>query len=228
MERPATDLFLSLTPERVLDGRRGRRPRDATRSATRSTRSRTASTRWSWSTAAGVVAKFYRPGRWNEEQILEEHRFLAELDAEEIPVCPVRPFPDGEHAPAHRRHLLRALRPQGRPRAGRARRRGARGVWAGSSARIHNVGARRAAPTPPAPRRATTYVRADLAWLEDQAVVPRTRSRDRYLDAAASDRRRSPTARMAGRRRSCASTATSTSATSSCATASSASSTSTT
>ncbi|MEE8522503.1 MAG: serine/threonine protein kinase [Thermoanaerobaculia bacterium] len=42
-----------------------------------------------------VVAKFYRPGRWSSGQILEEHAFLAELAAEEIPVCPIRPFPDG-------------------------------------------------------------------------------------------------------------------------------------
>ena len=33
-----------------------------------------------------VVAKFYRPGRWTDEQILEEHSFTAELAAEEIPV----------------------------------------------------------------------------------------------------------------------------------------------
>ena len=35
-----------------------------------------------------VVAKFYRPGRWTDEQILEEHSFTAELAAEEIPVVP--------------------------------------------------------------------------------------------------------------------------------------------
>jgi Ser/Thr protein kinase RdoA (MazF antagonist) len=33
-----------------------------------------------------VVAKFYRPGRWSEVQILEEHAFSAELMAAEIPV----------------------------------------------------------------------------------------------------------------------------------------------
>ncbi len=32
-----------------------------------------------------VVAKFYRPGRWSDAQILEEHAFLAELAAREIP-----------------------------------------------------------------------------------------------------------------------------------------------
>ena len=32
------------------------------------------------------VAKFYRPGRWSREQILEEHQFLFDLEAAEIPV----------------------------------------------------------------------------------------------------------------------------------------------
>ncbi|MEO6974054.1 MAG: serine/threonine protein kinase [Rhodoferax sp.] len=35
--------------------------------------------------ASAVVAKFYRPGRWSEAQILEEHAFAAELMAAEIP-----------------------------------------------------------------------------------------------------------------------------------------------
>jgi Ser/Thr protein kinase RdoA (MazF antagonist) len=34
---------------------------------------------------ASVVAKFYRPGRWSDAQILEEHTFSAELMAAEIP-----------------------------------------------------------------------------------------------------------------------------------------------
>ena len=33
-----------------------------------------------------VVAKFYRPGRWSDAQILEEHAFALELAAEEVPV----------------------------------------------------------------------------------------------------------------------------------------------
>jgi len=33
-----------------------------------------------------VVAKFYRPSRWSDEQILEEHAFALELAANEIPV----------------------------------------------------------------------------------------------------------------------------------------------
>ena len=37
-----------------------------------------------------VVAKFYRPARWSDAQILEEHAFVAELVASEIPaVAPI-------------------------------------------------------------------------------------------------------------------------------------------
>ena len=36
--------------------------------------------------ASLVVAKFYRPGRWSDAQILEEHAFAAELAEREIPV----------------------------------------------------------------------------------------------------------------------------------------------
>ena len=35
---------------------------------------------------APVVAKFYRPGRWSDSAIREEHAFSAELAAQEIPV----------------------------------------------------------------------------------------------------------------------------------------------
>jgi Ser/Thr protein kinase RdoA (MazF antagonist) len=34
-----------------------------------------------------VVAKFYRPGRWTDAQILEEHAFAIELAAHEIPLA---------------------------------------------------------------------------------------------------------------------------------------------
>ena len=35
---------------------------------------------------SSVVAKFYRPGRWSDAQILEEHAFTSELAEREIPV----------------------------------------------------------------------------------------------------------------------------------------------
>jgi len=38
--------------------------------------------------AEAVVAKFYRPGRWSDAQIVEEHAFALELAAAEVPVIP--------------------------------------------------------------------------------------------------------------------------------------------
>ncbi len=37
---------------------------------------------------SAVVAKFYRPGRWSDAQILEEHAFAMELAEAEVPVVP--------------------------------------------------------------------------------------------------------------------------------------------
>ena len=42
-----------------------------------------------------VVAKFYRPGRWSDAAILEEHAFLQELAEREIPVVPALPLGEG-------------------------------------------------------------------------------------------------------------------------------------
>lgn len=169
-----SDLFLTLTPERVLDAVEAAgvavRPlcyplnsfENRVYEVELADRSR-------------VVAKFYRPQRWTAAEILEEHRFLSELDGEEIPVCPARPFPDGStlaktqgggggifytlfdrkggRAPAE-------LDARGAERLGRL------------VGRLHVVGARR----PGADRLHLTsdgYVRRDLDWLEDRAIVPR-------------------------------------------------------
>jgi Ser/Thr protein kinase RdoA (MazF antagonist) len=42
------------------------------------------------------VAKFYRPGRWSEEAILEEHRFVLDCAEAELPVAAPLPDLDGE------------------------------------------------------------------------------------------------------------------------------------
>ena len=50
-----------------------------------------------------VITKFYRPGRWSDAQILEEHRFGAELAQREIPVAAcwaLQVDPDSRHAAA--------------------------------------------------------------------------------------------------------------------------------
>ena len=41
---------------------------------------------------APLVVKFYRPGRWSDAAILEDHAFVAELEAREIPVVSALPF----------------------------------------------------------------------------------------------------------------------------------------
>lgn len=128
-----------------------------------------------------VVAKFYRPGRWNEEQILEEHRFLAELAEDEIPVATVRPFPDGSTLKTIAGiHYTVADRRGGRApdelddhavaRLGRL------------VGRLHNVGARH--PAPARPRlTADHYVRSRIDWLERHRTLPPHLER-RYFDTA--------------------------------------------
>src|SRR4051812_25428673 len=49
--------------------------------------------------AGSVVAKFYRPERWSDAQILEEHAFTRELAEREIPVVP--PLADAAGATLH-------------------------------------------------------------------------------------------------------------------------------
>jgi Ser/Thr protein kinase RdoA (MazF antagonist) len=43
-----------------------------------------------------IVAKFYRPERWSDAAILEEHAFVQELVEREIPVVPALSLADGE------------------------------------------------------------------------------------------------------------------------------------
>ncbi len=57
-----------------------------------------------------IVAKFYRPNRWSDEAILEEHQFAEELQNAEIPV--VAPFEIKQHT-LHKSHGFRfALYPR--------------------------------------------------------------------------------------------------------------------
>lgn len=48
-----------------------------------------------------VIAKFYRPGRWSEAQIREEHRFTAQLAAADIPVVAPLALPSGDTLGEH-------------------------------------------------------------------------------------------------------------------------------
>ncbi len=97
--------------------------------------------------AAPVVAKFYRPGRWSDEAIVEEHGFVAELAAREIPVVAPLAARRG-HAARIRRLPLRRLSAMRRPRAG-ARQPGDAGMD-GPLPRTHPRGRRAGAVPAPA------------------------------------------------------------------------------
>lgn len=128
-----------------------------------------------------IVAKFYRPGRWSEEQILEEHQFLADLVADELPVCTMLPFPGGGTL----RQIDGIWYALSERRGGRApdelddaavRR---LGMLVG---RMHNVAVQRPAEHR-LPLNADTYIREDVDWLVEHSVLP-PHLRDRYLDTA--------------------------------------------
>jgi len=42
-----------------------------------------------------LIGKFYRPGRWSDEAIIEEHQFLAKLEDAGVLVAPPLDLPDG-------------------------------------------------------------------------------------------------------------------------------------
>lgn len=128
------------------------------------------------------VAKFYRPGRWTEAQILEEHAFLQELLAAEIPaVAPLalhdgrtlHTMPDGIHYAVFPKVGGRSpdeFTDEQAVRMGRL------------AARIHLVGAARPAQhrielTP------ATYGWQNLEWMLTQACIPPD-LRPRYEAAA--------------------------------------------
>ncbi|MFZ5798983.1 MAG: serine/threonine protein kinase [Desulfobulbus sp.] len=49
----------------------------------------------------GLIIKFYRPGRWSEAALHDEHDFLLELAAQEIPVIPPLRLRDGSTLGSH-------------------------------------------------------------------------------------------------------------------------------
>lgn len=119
--------------------------------------------------ASPIIAKFYRPGRWSDEQILEEHAFALELAEAEIPV--VAPSIIGG----------RTLLAHGGYRFTLFERRGGRAPelddpdtleWLGRFlARIHNTGATRIFATRPA-LDISTFGEEPRAWLLANDFIP--------------------------------------------------------
>jgi Ser/Thr protein kinase RdoA (MazF antagonist) len=86
--------FFALTPERILDAVEfGGRRATGYALALNSLENRVYEI--ALEDESRLVAKFYRPGRWSKTAIADEHAFLAELHAAEIPVVPPLVRDDG-------------------------------------------------------------------------------------------------------------------------------------
>ncbi len=128
-----------------------------------------------------LVVKFYRPGRWSRETILDEHRFLLDLADAEVPA--VAPLDLGTGStlnevegilyaafPKVRGRTLDELDAENRRRIGR------------TIGRMHAVGAAR--PAPHRPRLdVAQYVRAPLDAITKGGFIPENLE-GRYRDVA--------------------------------------------
>ena len=117
-----------------------------------------------------LIAKFYRPGRWTDAAILEEHAFAAELAEQEIPVVPALVDAKGNTLHHHAGYRFALFKRQG----GRAPdlERPDNLEWLGRFlGRIHAVGAAR-----PFQHRhvidAETYGRIPRDWLMESRYIP--------------------------------------------------------
>lgn len=138
-ESSSPESFVRLSPDRVLDAveRAGLQPTGHC-TALGALENRVYDVRLD--DGRHVVAKFYRPGRWSREAILDEHRMLFALREAEIPVCAPLVLPDGETV--HESHgIFHALWPRTGGRAPDELADAEVAVLGRLLARIHNVGA---------------------------------------------------------------------------------------
>ncbi len=169
MTSPLTHSFYELSPDMVLDaldtvGLRG----DGRLLALNSYENRVYQV--SLEDAAPVVVKFYRPQRWSDAAILEEHAFVAELEAAEIPVVPPLTL-DGSTLHHHQSYRFAVFPRQG----GRAPELDAPGTleWLGRFlGRIHAVGATQRFSARPA-LDLQTFGEQPRDWLLAHEMVPR-------------------------------------------------------
>jgi Ser/Thr protein kinase RdoA (MazF antagonist) len=128
-----------------------------------------------------LVVKFHRPGRWSRETILDEHAFLAELAAAELPVVPPLDLGTGTTLgeidgifysvfPKVRGRIMDELDPERRRLIGR------------TIGRMHAVGAARGAPHRPR-LDVQRYVHEPLEALQAGKVMPENLL-PRYRDVA--------------------------------------------
>jgi len=118
---------------------------------------------------SSVVAKFYRPGRWSDAQILEEHAFVHELAEHEIPA--VAPLVLAGRTLAEHAGFRFTVFPRRGGRTPELDRRDTLG-WIGRFiGRIHAVGAARAFAQRPA-LDAQSFGREPRDWLLQHGFLP--------------------------------------------------------
>lgn len=91
-----------------------------------------------------VIAKFYRPKRWSEAAIRDEHEFLLDLQREGIPAVAPLPLKNGSTTLTHEGYVM-ALFPRVAGRMPEEFLEGQLKQVGRTLARIHNVGARKKA-----------------------------------------------------------------------------------
>jgi len=130
-----------------------------------------------------IVTKFYRPGRWNRQQILEEHSFLQELASDEITVCSPLPFSDG--TTLHETEgIYYAVWPRTGGRAGEELNDIELEILGRLLARIHNMGASKKSEHR-IKLTGETYGLEPLKFLEENDFIPeqfKTRYRNAVLE----------------------------------------------
>ncbi len=118
---------------------------------------------------SSVVAKFYRPERWSDAQILEEHSFAVELMAEEVPL--VGPLNLHGNTLHHAHGFAFSVSPR---RGGRMPELDDAEVleWVGRFiARIHNVGAQQKFKSRPT-LDVNSFAIDSRDWLIEQRIIP--------------------------------------------------------
>lgn len=124
------------------------------------------------------IVKFYRPGRWSREQILEEHNFLFDLADAELPVIAPQRFADGSTLhPTEHGSILFSMFPKQGGRLKDELQDDEREQLGRLVARMHNIGA-----TKEFEHRlildVETYGWQNLDFILDSGIVP-----DEILDA---------------------------------------------
>jgi Ser/Thr protein kinase RdoA (MazF antagonist) len=118
---------------------------------------------------SAVVAKFYRPKRWSDAQIIEEHQFAADLIADEVPL--VGPLVLRGQTLHHAHGFAFSVSPR---RGGRMPELDDAEVleWIGRFiARIHNVGAQQDFAVRPS-LNIQTFATDSRDWLIDNQLIP--------------------------------------------------------